>query len=120
MCIGYSSSFCELVLYPKQDIVFHGFGIYSHYHRRAMNIILRWDLDEVKGEEKEITLQDDEKDEENNWHVFEIEKVGDSPFKVAAGQKLCIGIKSNDDESRTTRYGRNRGQEYDNIEDNDG
>lgn len=120
MCIGYSSSFCELVLYPRQDIMFHGFGIYAHYHRRQMSLILRWGLDDDKGQEKEITIQDEERDQENNWHVFHLDRVGDEPFKVAAGQKLCIGMRSSDDESRTTRYGRNRGNQYDNIEDNEG
>ena len=85
MCVGYGRYYCELWLKPRQDIMFHGFGIYSHYYKRKLNLILRWGIDEDKGEDREVTLEDEEKDEEHNWHVFEIEKAGDKPFKVAAG-----------------------------------
>ena len=46
-----------------------------------MHLVLHWGLDDVRGEEKEVTLEDNEKEEgENNWHVFFISKVGDKPF----------------------------------------
>lgn len=106
------------MLIAKKDIMFHGFGIYSHYYKYKMDLKLRWGLDDDKGEEKDITIEDSEKDETNNWHVFEISRVGDKPFQVKSGQKLNVGISAVDDNSRRTLYGRNRSQNYE-IEDNE-
>ena len=81
MYMSYRTRFCEIWLRPKQDITFHGFGIYSNYYKYSMHLVLHWGLDDVRGEEKEVTLEDNEKEEgENNWHVFLISKVGDKPF----------------------------------------
>ena len=84
-----------------------------------MNLIMRWGVDDDKGEPREVTLQDEDKDPNNNWHVFEIKNVGETPFKVFSGQKLYLGVKGKDDDSRRTWYGRNRNQNYETIEDNE-
>lgn len=99
---------------PKRDVWFYGFGIFSNYNKRDMQLKVKWaigsarhDWGEFESEWFDYEALDAEKDEETKLFTVDIRNFGEKPIRVAEGQWIHCQVKhtTEDYDLRRTGYG---------------
>ena len=89
---------------PEKNIKLHGFGIFAHYNNRDVKHTVKWGTDGNFSSEHKVEFSDSDKDPDKKWWTFNLKDVGEKPYKVAAGERLHIFLKPQDEDSRRCWY----------------
>lgn len=117
--LDYTEGYFDAVTFiPKRDVWFFGFGIYPNYHKKDMDLKIKWAIGpsgaDYMSEVHDLKVVQDEVDQEMNWFTVDIRDYGEKPIKVSEGTHIhVLEQQTKDDyELRRVNYGCNGDKRY--------